>query len=327
MSTIFGLIGYEKTSPDTLTLQTPVDENRVLVMGFELYLAHTQLDILQNTQHLTAEYSMEEIMEAWLNTTGSMLDIREWLEENKLTTEIANQSVSSISTDMPEKNRPDLFTIDHYLQYDKNGRPMDKPTSIQFSMNLRERNWNNVQRASQLEESGLSSLPTVNIPDVNLYGEDDHSASEGIGKKVPDSHLPAIGDSGDYVQLESKYLHNMAQEGHNTTCTRGEQVVARGGRAGVVLKEDVDKIWARRSTQYSSPALAIAQEGIANGKPTQEPMIVETSLGVLCAICFEIPRAYCCRACRVNVCSECVHKLPRFLCVGTTHDLRQVSYV
>ena len=322
MSTIFELIGYEETSPDTLTLQTPFDENRVLVMGFELYLAHTQLHILQNTQHLTAEYSMEEIMEAWLNTTGSLLDIREWLEGNKLTTEMATQSVSSISTDIPEKNRSDLFTIGHHFLYDKNGRRIDKPTSSQFSMNLAGRNWNNIQRGSQLE-SGLSSLPTVNISDVNLYGEHDHSASKDIGKK---SHLHAIGDSGDYVQLENKYLHNMPQEGHNTTCTRGEQVVARGGRAGVV-----EKIWERRSTTYSSPASAITLEGIANEKPTQEPMIVETSAGVLCAICFNLP-AYRCRACGVNVCSECLHKLPRFPCVETRHDGHdlidhEVSYV
>ena len=318
MSTIFGLIGYEKTSPDTLTLQTPVDENRVLVIGFELYLAHTQLHVLRNTQHLTAEYSMEEIMEAWLNTTGSMLDIREWLEKNKLITEIANQSVSSISTDMPGENRPDWFTIGHHFRCDENGRRIDKPTSSQFSMNLRERNWNNIQRGMQLESS-LSSLPAVDIPDVNLYGEDDHSASEDIGKKVPESHSRAIGDSGDYEKLENKYLRNLSQTA---------QVVARGGRADVVPKEEVYKILERRSTTYSSPASAITQEGIANEKLTQEPMIVETFLGVLCAICLKISPAYCCRTCGVNVCRECFYKSrAHFPCVETGHDLIPVSFV
>lgn len=287
-------------------------------MGFELYLAHTQLHILQNTQHLTAEYSMEEIMEAWLNTTGSMLNIREWLGRNKLTTEMATQSVSSISTDMPEKNRPDFFTIDHHLQYDKNGRRMDKPTSSQFSMNLRERNWNNIQRGSQLE-SALSSLPTVDISDDTLYGEDDYSASQGIGKKVPESHLRAIGDSGDYEKLENKYLRNMPQSG---------QVVARGGHADVVPKEEVYKILERRSAKHSSLASGIIQQGIANKKPTQEPMIVETPSCSFCAICFKIPHAYCCRTCGVNVCNECLHELPaHFSCLETRHDLVHVSYV
>ncbi|XP_028416262.1 uncharacterized protein LOC114540187 [Dendronephthya gigantea] len=75
---IFNLIGYQKTPNHTLTIGT-TDGERLLVIAFELYLAHNQLCTFKGNVDLCSKYSMQDIFEGWSNTTGNLNDIQEWL--------------------------------------------------------------------------------------------------------------------------------------------------------------------------------------------------------------------------------------------------------
>ena len=307
-------------------------------MGFELYLAHTQLYILQTTQLLTCEYPIEDIMEGWLNTTGSIVNIREWLGKNKFAAESANHIVSSPSADILEETRPDSFTIGHQFSYDKNGYPTGSHFNEQ-DLYLANRSMQNKQREL---ESGLSSLLTVSIPDINLYGEDDYVTLEDTGKKISESHLRTTRDS-DCKQLENIYLGSMQDEqGYNTASHRHSPVVPRGGPGpvGGHEKERVGEIWKRRARQYPEELLSrekassIIQGGVFDKQPTQDPMIADTTSYAMvrsrytCGICFNAPPAQYCRNCESKVCYKCYNILLNRPCVaGPKHDLSCISSV
>ena len=327
---VFKSIGYEKISFDTLKLRTPIDDERVSVMGFELYLAHYQLYILQSTQLLTSEYAMEDIIEGWLHTTGNLVNIREWLGKNKFGAESANQIASSPSADLPEETRPDSFTIGYQSSFDKNGYPVKNSVKYPAGTHFGEQDLQLANRSWQKErkpESGLSSLPAVNIPDCNLYGEDDYVRLEDNGKRISESYLRTT-RSGEFIELENKYLDNMQEEQvYMNTSQQDPLVVARGGNLDVRQKEKVSGIWKRRERHYRETASSTIQ-------PTQEPMIADaTSVATMrltftCAVCSNnVPYAYYCGNCKVEVCDECVHTLQDYPCTETRHDWTNLSSV
>lgn len=270
-------------------------------------------------------------MEGWLNTTGNILNIREWLGKNKFGAESANQFVSSPSIDIPEEMRPNSFTIGHETLYDKSGyaikHPVKYPTGSHLSeqdLHLANRSWPNEQRVL---ESGLSSLQAINISDCNLYGEDGHSTSEA--------------GSSDYIELEMKYIVNKQEgQGYNITSHRCQDVISRGGYVVVPPKGRVGEIMERRKKRYpmnSNPASSIIKGGIVDIEPTQALIADTTSdatmpFRVTCDICcnyvYAQPAHYC-RNCWSKVCNECFNILLNRPCaVGTKHDLYQTtSYV
>ena len=344
MSSIFKFIGYEKTSNGTLKFQTTTNDDRVLVMGFELYMAHTQLHTFERNQHLTSEYSLEDIMEGWLNTTGKVLNIREWLRKNNFAAD-SRQFVASPNTDMPEERRADSITIGHRSSYDKNGYRIKAADKYPTSSHLGERNFDlppsnmhlanrSCENKQQELESGLSSLPAADISDCKLYGEDNHATSEDTGKTMSESYSCETGEN-DYEQMENKYLGNV-QQGYNAASHQYPHVVARGGGVDFHQKERFDEIMERRKNHSSfsrQTASSIIQGGIIIKKPTQEPMIADTTsnatvrFGSTCAICAIEPPAYHCSKCGSEVCNWCLNMLPDLACVGSKHVLTNISWV
>ena len=169
---VFKLLGYERTSIDTLTLEVRDYENRVLAIGFELFLAHTQLYVLKSAEYLSPKYSMENILEGWLNTSGSCIKILEWLAINGATiTEKSDfKSSTSDANVAGETMGSKALTIENEpLYYDEHGY-----TQVRHSVKYPP---NDSRQHDYSSSSGFSSLRTSNVSDCLLYGDSDHTVS------------------------------------------------------------------------------------------------------------------------------------------------------
>ncbi len=242
-------------SPDTLTLETaPTNEDRALAMGFELYLAHTQLCVFKGTEYLCSMYSMESIVEGWLNTTGNVVNILEWLGKYKLTTkeEYGYKDRTPSSTDISEETtRSKSVTVEGKpSHYDKNGHLLHNH-SIRYPpecnmdenretlhMQADSQGWQNEQH-DYSANSGYTSLRAVHLPDNQLYGPSDHSVSPPPrsaskpdclnGRSLPITfknrlHEHMQNECGDNIQMTTERISNDDLKSR-------KHVVARGGNS------------------------------------------------------------------------------------------------
>ncbi|CAB3988644.1 Hypothetical predicted protein [Paramuricea clavata] len=250
---VFGLIGYKERSSNILTLQGPVNEDRVLVIGFELYLAHTQLHVLKCNEDLTSKYSMKSIVEGWLSTTGNAVNIREWLGKNKSTIEsgfMKRTPSSCSSTDIPEETpRSNSVTVEaEPLHYDRNGvryppdRNLDENKEF-LDLQAKSQGCQNEQH-DYSANSGFPSLRTVSYPDNELYGDDDGDGDHAVSPppmsesnyvyfdrtalaSIPRAfnnklHAHLQHECGDNMEMTTDAMRRASSEKH---------VVARGGNS------------------------------------------------------------------------------------------------
>lgn len=244
-----------ETSPNILTLQAPVNEDRVSVIGFELYLAHTQLYVLKCNKDLSSKYSMKSIVEGWLNTTGNAVNIHEWLGKNKSKIEsgLRKETPSSCSsTDIPEETpRSNLVTAepkplyydrnchsiyDHNVRYPPN-RHLDENKEF-LDLQAKSQGCQNEQH-DYSANSGFPSLRAVSYLDHELYGDDDgdgdHAVSESNYVYFDGTTLASIPrafnnklhahqqhEYGDNMEMATDAMRRASSEKH---------VVARGGNS------------------------------------------------------------------------------------------------
>ena len=217
-----------------------------MAMGFELYLAHTQLCVFKGTEYLCSMYSVESIVEGWLNTTGNVVKILEWLGKNKLTTkeESGHEDRTPSSTNIPEETpRSESVTVESQPSYyDRNGHLLIKypPNSNvgenreTLHMQADSQGWQNEQH-DYSANSGYKSLCSVDVTDNELYGPGDHavsplpmseSKSDCLnGRTLPISFRNKLHDEyGDNIQMTTERIRN-------DDLKSWENVVARGGNS------------------------------------------------------------------------------------------------
>ena len=226
---VFKLIGYKKTSIDTLTLETLDYENRVLGMAFELFLAHTQLYFLKSAEDLSPKYSMENVLEGWLNTYGSVARILDWLVRNSSTiTEKSEFERSTSGTDVPrETMRSKSVTIEGKpLYYDENGYTM-VTHSVKYP-------------PDHSASSSFTSLRASDVSDCQLYGDGDHtepppppnsgcrsdSFDEGAMITVPLSFTNKL-----HVETQNRDFNQKVNLEMRMSALYPEDVVSRGGNS------------------------------------------------------------------------------------------------
>ena len=264
---VFKLLGYERTSIDTLTLEARDYENRVSAMGFELFLAHTQLYVLKSDEYLSPKYSMENILEGWLNTSGSGETIRDWLATNRSTITEKSDFKSSPShtnvTGEAMRSWSKSVTIEpEPLHYDEHGYTMVKH-SVKHPPN-------SSRQHDSSASSGFPSLRTSNFSDCQLYGDSDHSVSPPprSGSKSDYSDESAmVRKPLSFTNKLHEFEHGCEFEKRKDATHPKEYVVSRGGNSisensrlnenignGVTYiqagKERVGEIFALRKKHY-----------------------------------------------------------------------------
>ena len=165
------------TSPGTLKIETP-REDRALVVGFELYLAHTQLFKFKNSD--LVKYSMDDVVEARNNTTGSPKKIIEWIQKN------CSLNKREVSGDIScETTKSHSVTTDpEYKYYDKHGQCTQQ--------NMKHPPVHNVGPHVEIRRTdsilpNIPSSPYTHISDDQLYGDETDGTS--LGKtEGPSSH-------------------------------------------------------------------------------------------------------------------------------------------
>ena len=172
---VFQRIGYEKTSVDELTLKTPVDEKQASVVGFELFLAHTQLYALKGIDYLSSKYPMKDVLEGWLNTTGNAVNILQWLAKNSWKTMEKSgieRNPSSVDAQGERMGSKSITAEVEPLHYDNNGDPIsDKP--VKYPPN---------EHHDYIENNSFLSLRAADYGDIELYGgQNDHAGSPRAG--------------------------------------------------------------------------------------------------------------------------------------------------
>ena len=266
---VFKLLGYERTSIDTLTLEARDYENRVSAMGFELFLAHTQLYVLKSDEYLSPKYSMENILEGWLNTTGSGETIRDWLATNRSTITEKSDFKSSPShtnvTGEAMRSWSKSVTIEpEPLHYDEHGYTMVKH-SVKYPPNSSRQHDNSAS-------SGFPSLRTSKVSDFQLYGDSDHTVSpppRSGGKSDYSDESAMVRKPLSFTNPLHEFEHGCEfdLEKRKDATSPKEYVVSRGGNSirensrlnenignGVsyfqARKERVGQILASRAKQY-----------------------------------------------------------------------------
>lgn len=265
---IFQLIGYKKTPAHTLTLDT-WDNERLLVVAFELYLAYNQLCTFKGNVDLCSKYSMQDIFEGWFNTTGNVNNIQEWLIQR-----IAKSEYHSMY-EAPDETMWPVTIGTATMFYDKNGQVLANP--IKYPPNCQKDGFNETGQGilqhlldrehDDWASGSFSSLPPVNLPDNELYGQEDSatsptnltnesnhlgknsrvsvpSMSDNRGRNIPDDELYGHEDhhlstnlsnefnhlkKNDWESIPSTFNFREQMVGNAFNSNSGKQVVPRGG--------------------------------------------------------------------------------------------------
>ena len=183
-------MGYEKRSEGIFEIKE-VNEDKVLTIGLELCLAHTQLSQLKSTMFL-GSYSVEDILDAWSETTGDPTKILEWLNQNHLTSSYKASKSDAVTT----------HTQCHH--YDRNGHPTYQVTKNPDDLE-------HLPKNSAIDNMTSLPTPTSTYSDDQLYGRDEvedkngHLQSQEKQFSLNNSHSQGVKYPGKYNDSNEAY--------------------------------------------------------------------------------------------------------------------------
>lgn len=168
---VLEFIGYQLSdeSPGIYKIEK-LDVDRLILIGFELYLGHTQLFAFRSSRYL-ANYPLDQIMEARNETTGDPIKVIEWIKKNNILMERPCDISETLQETAMSKQVTTAFQHEHF---NKNGQ------STQEAVRYPPKETNLHAGFMEMEYPSLSS---AEILDKELYGDETVSVVQDSSQK------------------------------------------------------------------------------------------------------------------------------------------------